>query len=114
MSRPSSRQSSQEILYQGLASGAKIIRRTHSAIQKELAAMEAELTRPLTLPARKMELLRCIVEIGAELSRQSESIAKLITSKPTPRGGDTSTIIPTAQDIMLEITEGRKAGRSGG
>jgi hypothetical protein len=111
MSRPSSRQTSQEILYQGLASSAKIIRHTHSAIQKELAAMESELTRPSTHPARKMELLRCIVEIGAELSRQTEAIAKLITSRPTPSSGDACTAIPTAQEIMLEITEGRKPGR---
>ena len=43
MSHPSSRQSSQEILYQGLVSSAKITRRTHALIQKELAAMKAEL-----------------------------------------------------------------------
>jgi hypothetical protein len=111
MSRPSSRQSSQEILYQGLASSAKITRRTHTLIQKELAAMESELARQGTLPARRMELLRCICEVGAELSRQAESIAKLITSKPTAVSGDTGSAVPTAQDIMLEITEGRKAGR---
>jgi hypothetical protein len=108
MSR-SSRQSSQEILYQSLASSAKIIRRTHSAIQKELAAMESELTRSSTLPARKMELLRCIVEIGAELSRQCESIAKLITPKasacsPDTSGGGTQTV----SEIMSELVSGKK------
>jgi hypothetical protein len=108
MSRSSSRVSSQEILYQGLASSAKIIRHTHSAIQKELAAMESELTRPSTLPARKMELLRCIVEIGAELSRQCESIAKLITSRPTPYSGDGSGGgTQTVSDIMSELVNGK-------
>lgn len=112
MSRPSSQQSSQEILYESLASSAKITRRTHALIQKELEAMQAELSRPGTVPSRRMELLRCICELGAELSRQTESIAKLITAKPTPGSGDTgSTVIPTAQEILLEITEGRKARR---
>jgi hypothetical protein len=111
MSRPSSRQSSQEILYQGLASSARITRSTHALIQKELAAMEMELKQPGTVPSRRMELLRCICELGAELSRQTESIAKLITSRPTSGSSDTSTAIPTAQEIMLEITEGRKANR---
>jgi hypothetical protein len=107
-----SRQSSEEILYHGLVSSAKIIRRTHSAIQKELAAMETELTRPATLPARKMELLRCIVEIGAELSRQAESIAKLITAKPAPGSADGSPTL-TTQEILAEIVSGKAKKSSG-
>lgn len=110
MSRPS-RQSSQEILYQGLASSAKIIRRTHSAIQKGLAAMESELTRSSTLPARKMELLRCIVEIGAELSRQAESIAKLITAKPAPGVDGTPAAMATSADVLAEIIHGKRSGQ---
>jgi hypothetical protein len=111
MTRPS-RQSSQEILYQGLASSAKIVRRVHSAIQKELAAMESELARPSTVPARKSELLRQICEIGSELSRQAESIAKLITPKASACSGDTSSdgAISSAL-VMEEIISGRKAGR---
>ena len=105
------RLSSPEILYQNLASSAKILRRTHGIIQKELAAMEDELKQPGIIPARRMELLRCICELGAELSRQTESIAKLITSRPTSNSTDTTPAIPTAQEIMLEITEGRKSRR---
>jgi hypothetical protein len=111
MSRPSSRQSSQEILYQGLASSAKITRRTHALIQKELEAMEAELARPGTLPARRMELLRCICELGAELSRQTESIAKLITSKPAPGADGTPAPMPTSADVLAEIIHGTRSGR---
>jgi hypothetical protein len=107
MSRSSSRQSSQEILYQGLASSAKITRRTHALIQKELAAMEAELARPGTLPARRMELLRCICEVGAELSRQAESIAKLITSKPTASADTSSGGVLSEADIMSQLVNGK-------
>ena len=110
--RPTSRQSSQEILYQGLASSARITRSTHALIQKELAAMQAELSRPETVPARRMELLRCICELGAELSRQTESIAKLITSKPTAGSTDSSSAgVPTSEEILREIIHGKKSCR---
>jgi len=111
MSRPSSRQSSQEILYQGLASSAKITRRIHSVIQKELEAMQAELSRPGTVPSRRMELLRCICELGAELSRQTESIAKLITSKPAPGADGTQAPMPSSADVLAEIIQGKGSGR---
>jgi hypothetical protein len=111
MSRPTARQSSQEILYQGLASSAKITRSTHALIQKELAAMEMELSRPGTIPARRMELLRCICELGAELSRQTESIAKLITSKPAPGEDGTPAPMPSSADVLAEIIQGKRSGR---
>jgi hypothetical protein len=108
MSR-SSRQSSQEILYKGLASSAKITHRIHSVIQKELTAMESELSRPGTVPSRRMELLRCICELGAELSRQTESIAKLITARPTAGSADTSSgATQTVSEIMSELVSGKK------
>ena len=71
--------------------------------------MESELSRPGTIPARRMELLRCICELGAELSRQTESIAKLITTRPIPgshdaSGGGTQTI----SEIMSELVDGKK------
>src|SRR5579864_1151414 len=61
------------------------------------------LTRASTLPARKMELLRCIVEIGAELSRQAESIAKLITSKPTASADTSGGGVLSEADIMSQL-----------
>jgi hypothetical protein len=111
MSRPSSRQTSQEILFQGLASSAKITRHIHSLIQKELTAMESELSQPGTVPSRRMELLRCICELGAELSRQTESIAKLITSKPAPGSDGTPAPMPSSADVLAEIIQGKRSGR---
>jgi hypothetical protein len=71
--------------------------------------MEEELKRPGIIPARRMELLRCICELGAELARQTESIAKLITSRPTPGSHDASSSdTQSVSDIMSELVNGRK------
>jgi hypothetical protein len=111
MSRPA-HQSSEQILHSSLASSARIARRAKKILEDQLRAIETELNRPDVLPVRRGELLRMVLEVSAELHRQTEALGRLIVAKPAPGSADGSPTL-SPQEIMAEIISGKAKKSSG-
>ena len=110
--RVASRIPATEVLYDSLASSARLAHKTKLILQRQITRMSAELDRADTLPARKGELLRAILEIQHVLNQNVESLGRLL-HKPIASTPDVTPGTPTADDVLREITEGSKSGRSG-
>ena len=65
MSDRAARVPATDVLYDSLASSARLAHKTKTVLQRQITRMAAELDRADTLPARKGELLRAILTITA-------------------------------------------------
>jgi hypothetical protein len=102
-----------DVIYNNMTAAARLARKSRAILESQLKVIEAELKHPATITARRMECLRAVLEITAMLDRTVESGGRLLTAKPTPGSGEIPPSLPTAAEVMDELTLGRKSGRAG-
>jgi hypothetical protein len=110
MSDRAARVPATDVLYDSLASSARLAHKTKTVLQRQITRMAAELDRADTLPARKGELLRAILEIQQVLNQNVESLGRLL-HKPIPSAPESASGTPTAEQILAEITLGVGRGK---
>jgi hypothetical protein len=102
-----------DLLHRTLVDSAGSYRKCRIILDAELKRISAELNRSDLLPARRAELLMQLLEVQRVLGQDLKSIGQLVTAKPAPGTGEIPSGVPSAADVMAELTEGRKTGRSG-
>lgn len=94
------------VLADSLASSAALADKTKTILEKQISRMSAELNRLDTVPVRRSELIRQILEIQQVLNQNVESLGRLLHKPIATAPADTSPAL-SAVDVLREITEGK-------
>jgi hypothetical protein len=102
-----------DVLADSLASSAALATKTKTILDKQISKMSTELNQANTLPVRRAELIREILEIQQVLNQNVEALGRLL-HKPIATAPDTPLGTVTAESVMQEIISGtgkRSRGR---
>jgi hypothetical protein len=102
-----------DVLADSLASSAALASKTKTILEKQISKMSVELNRTDTIPARKSELIKQILEIQQVLNQNVESLGRLLHKPIASAPVDASSGTPSIDTVMSELLSGRKSGRSG-
>jgi hypothetical protein len=98
-----------DVLADSLASSAALAGKTKTILEKQISKMSVELNRASTLPVRRGELIREILEIQQVLNQNVEALGRLL-HKPIASAApvDTSSDVLTSNEILAEIIDGKR------
>jgi hypothetical protein len=101
-----------EVLADSLASSAALAGKTKGILEKQISRMSTELNRASTLPVRRAELIREILEIQQVLNQNVEALGRLLHKPIASAPSDTSTDAVTTESVLQEFISGKR--RRGG
>jgi hypothetical protein len=116
MSRPSSRPRARtpaaDLLHHTLVDSTESYRKCRIILDAELKRISTQLDRTDLVPAQRAEYLMQLLEVQRVLGQDVKSIGQLVTVKPTAGSTDSSSGgVPTSDEILREIIQGKKSCR---
>jgi hypothetical protein len=101
-----------DVLADSLASSAALSAKTKTVLAKQISKISIELNRADTLPVRRAELVREILEIQQVLNQNVEALGRLLHKPIASAPSDTSTDAVTTESVLQEFISGKR--RRGG
>lgn len=97
-----------DVLADSLASSAALAGKTKGILEKQISRMSTELNRASTLPVRRAELIREILEIQQVLNQNVEALGRLLHKPIASAPSDTSSETATTESVLQEIISGKR------